>query len=315
MIQIIRKINISFYKIHHLKIKLLHFSLQTQQSTEKPPDPPDKTDTACDSISGHLTMDNGIQTRGRKKQPAEESSTAVARPKKKTVTFKNILETSDDINIIKRVYNPDIVPVVPIIKISKSHDALSRSEQFARGDIVKPSRLTEVLKNYSANLDIDKLSLLTFKSTNSTPMDTEDGQSQDADDVQPSDESVPEPEPADDEAGGGTALSVGGEKKFVLPRRSAHSCRVIKPNKRFLDDSSISTIPVGKTGRRASTSCRIQLPADNFINNTLSSQINKSKLDEADDGVDGDRKQNEQGDESDSNSSDASDGDGTGMFF
>lgn len=259
-------------------------------------------------------MDKGITTRARKKQPsAEELSTSVARPKKKTVTFKNILETSDDVNIIKRVYNPDIVPVVPIIKISKSYDALSRSERFARGDIVMPSRLTEVLKNYSANLDIDKLSLLTFKSTNSTPpMDADDGQSQDADDSHPTvDESAPEPEPADDEAGAAT-LSAGGDKKFVLPRRSAHSCRVIKPNKRFLDDSNISASAVGKTGRRASTSSKIQLPADNFINNTLSSQINKSKLDEADDGRE-DVKPVERDDDSESNSSDASEVDATGM--
>lgn len=261
-------------------------------------------------------MDKGILTRARKKQPTtEDSAPSAAKPKKKTVTFKNILETSDDINIIKRVYNPDIVPAVPIIKISKSYDALSRSERFARGDIVMPSRLTEVLKNYSANLDIDKLSLLTFKSTNSTCMDVEDGQSQDADDSHPADDvTVPDSEAADDEtgsgSGGGATMSVGGDKKFVLPRRSAHSCRVIKPNKRFLDESSISTLAVGKSGRRASTSSRSQLPADNFINNTLSSQINKSKLDETDDGGE-EGKRNEQDGESDSNSSDASEGGAT----
>lgn len=276
-------------------------------------DPPDKTD-ATDDAQHDPATDKGILTRGRKKQPSDELSASVAKPKKKTVTFKNILETSDDLNIVKRVYNPAIVPAVPIIKISKSYDALSRSERFARGDIVMPSRLTEVLKNYSANLDIDKLSLLTFKSTNSAPVDTEDGLSQDADDTNPAaDDVAGDPEAADDEAAGGATLSVGGDNKFVLPRRSAHSCRVIKPNKRFLDDSSVTTkaaAAVGKTGRRASTCCRNQLPADNFINNTLSSQINNSKLNETDDDVE--KKDQTKADHgADSNSSDGSEGDTT----
>lgn len=173
-----------------------------------------------------------------------------------------------------------------------------------------PSRLTEVLKNYSANLDIDKLSLLTFKSTNnSIPMDADDGQSQDADDNQPTDEAGAED---DEEAGGcGATVSAGGDKKFVLPRRSAHSCRVIKPNKRFVDDSGVPATAVGKAGRRASTSSKNQLPADNFINNTLSSQINKSKLDEIEEGGDPSSR-NKDDEESDSNSSEASEEDATG---
>lgn len=261
----------------------------------------------------------GILTRARKKQPAD-SEASTAKPKKKTVTFKNILETSDDLNIVKRVYNPDIVPVVPIIKISKSYDALSRSERFARGDIVMPSRLTEVLKNYSANLDIDKLSLLTFKSTNPPPVEADDGHSQDGEESLTADSATQEEVASDEMTGEGATLNAGGDKKFVLPRRSAHSCRVIKPNKRFLDDNNAAA--VGKSGRRASCSGKNQLPADNFINNTLSSQINKSKLDEADEAteeltekINNEVKTGEKDeDEADSDSSEGSDDNATGIY-
>lgn len=59
------------------------------------------------------------------------------RKQKKTVTFKNILETSDDKSTIKRFYNPDNrKPLVSIIK-----------KDVRNSDcIVKPSRLTEILK-------------------------------------------------------------------------------------------------------------------------------------------------------------------------
>ncbi|XP_063697206.1 histone-lysine N-methyltransferase trithorax [Culicoides brevitarsis] len=54
--------------------------------------------------------------------------------KKKSVSFKATLETSDDKNIVKKVYNPDNnAPLVPIIK-----------RRFTC--IVRPSRLTDVLQ-------------------------------------------------------------------------------------------------------------------------------------------------------------------------
>lgn len=201
--------------------------------------------------------------------------------KKKTVTFKNILETSDDFNIVKKVYNPDKVPAVPIIKINKNYDALSRSERFARGDIVMPSRLTEVLKNFSVNhlnIDIDKLNSLTFKSVNNANRDTGAVNF-----------GIKSTNSSSSGSTNETLLSTG-EKKFILPKRSAHSCRVIKPNKRFLDDIGDES----KQGHRKLNLKRGNKKTDdnstdergkkteNFINNTLSSQINSSKLDELD---------------------------------
>ena len=42
-----------------------------------------------------------------------------------------------------------------------------------------------------------------------------------------------EEEDAEDESAGNVAV---GDKRFILPKRSLHSRRVIKPNKKFLDD-------------------------------------------------------------------------------
>lgn len=237
--------------------------------------------------------------------------------KKKTVTFKNILETSDDQNAVKRVYNPDRQPTVPIIKISKSFAALSRSQRFALGDIVMPSRLTEVLRNYSAN-HIDKLNLLTFKSTSAMESDERAGCMDDAtataseasdERIRPDSKSPTSMDATDDAstavedmatrldelAGDDSATSNGaangnatvnsGIVDRKMPQRSIHSSREIIPNKRYLEQGATTT---GKSsGRRSSSSgkkgsgsssSRSSQPADNFINNTLSSQINNSKL-------------------------------------
>ncbi|KAL5273646.1 KMT2A.2 family protein [Megaselia abdita] len=43
-----------------------------------------------------------------------------------------------------------------------------------------------------------------------------------------------------------------GDKRFVLPKRSAHSRRVIKPNKRFLDDSGSGVASLALSGSRKS---------------------------------------------------------------
>lgn len=231
---------------------------------------------------------------------------AQAPAKKKTVTFKNILETSDDMNAVKRVYNPDRQPAVPIIKISKNYEALSRSQRFALGDIVMPSRLTEVLRNYTAN-HIDKLNLLTFKSTSATESDETAGGMDDAtagDERTRPDSKSPTPMDATDDAstaaedmatrldglaGDGTPSSNGnatinsGAVDRKLPQRSMHSSREIIPNKRYVDQGATAagksrrSSSSGKKGSGSSSS-RGSQPADNFINNTLSSQINNSKL-------------------------------------
>ncbi|TMW53823.1 hypothetical protein DOY81_001108 [Sarcophaga bullata] len=232
---------------------------------------------------------------------------------KKTVTFKNVLETSDDKSAVKKFYNPDNrKPLVSIIK----KECLNRPFMYTRNSdcIVRPSRLTEILKN---NSNIDKLNSLKFRSNHASsppattassnscsvlggplsrvfgaPSEEEDNkqqqniinfrltkeQSDDEDDEDDDDEEDDEGEEqqaavenAEDEkkcvkdapqvVNGWTKLEsepedklklkIGGEdeddddqqmivdKHFVLPKRSCRSSRVIKPNKRLIEDGII----------------------------------------------------------------------------
>lgn len=253
-----------------IKLLFLHF----QMSKSEKPQPPDPPDDEPATASG--------STRTRAARACQLESTAVATKKaakKKTVTFKNVLETSDDLNIVKKEPNPYIAPPVPIIK----KECLTRAIQIARGgkSILLPSRLTEIVKNNSVN-NIDKLNSLTFKSSLAGPAKSknvslhassvhfkrsndEDNEDDDDDDDDDEDSIVSEDDDDGDDdgerrrresdggaadetdaehldqvTGTGTGEGSGdnvtiGDKRFILPKRSVHSARVIKPNKRFLD--------------------------------------------------------------------------------
>lgn len=235
-------------------------------SSEQPPpsEPPDN-----DQIST-VSNSSGVKTRARtnpsktmkeitdnKNDIKKEKSTVAQQQlqstpiKKKTVTFKNVLETSDDV-LIKRVYNPSGAPLVPIIK----KECLNRTTRFNKSEcIVRPSRLTEILKNSQNN--IDKLNSITFRTpslvnvpslltnslslTSTTTTTTTTTTSTTA-------------------AATTTLLSKSinesnlqpGDKRFILPKRSVHSCRVIKPNKRFLDNIDDTN------KRKTTTNCKKQ---------------------------------------------------------
>lgn len=95
---------------------------------------------------------------------AATTTTATATKQKKTVTFKNILETSDDKCVVKRFYNPD--NRVPLVSIMKK-DSMNRPLTYCRGSefIVRPSILSKILNKTS---NIDKLNSLKFRSTPSS---------------------------------------------------------------------------------------------------------------------------------------------------
>ena len=248
------------------------------------------------------------------------SGGGVDKKQKKTVTFKNVLETSDDKSAVKKFYNPDNrKPLVSIIK----KECLNRPFMYTRNSdcIVRPSRLTEILKN---NSNIDKLNSLKFRSNHASsssattttttaaasssencsvlggplsrvfgaPSEEEDNKHQqniinfrltkeqsddeddDIDDNEENDEDVEQQaavENAEDEkksikcgpqaVNGLTKLENESEDKvklkivseneddddqqmivdkhFVLPKRSCRSSRVIKPNKRLIEDGII----------------------------------------------------------------------------
>lgn len=227
-------------------------------SSEQPPpsEPPDN-----DEISP-VNNSFGVKTRARtnplktmKETTAEikkEKSTSQqqqlqfsppATPvKKKTVTFKNELETSDDV-LIKKVYNPSGAPLVPIIK----KECLNRTTRFNKSEcIVRPSRLTEILKNSQNN--IDKLNSITFRTPSLINVPS----------LLTSSLSLTSTAATTTTTSATTTISKSnesnsqlGDKRFILPKRSVHSCRVIKPNKRFLDIDDTNK-------RRTTTNCKKQ---------------------------------------------------------
>lgn len=297
----------NYYNLIIFSICSLFFFFFLQKNSSQKPIPPDPPDQDEDTQGFEPRAGNSVNqfTRGRNPkqnspepspQPSVNDKSMVDKPaKKKMVTFKNVLETSDDVNIVKKVYNPNKVPSVPIIKVNKNRQDLSRYERMARGEIVMPSRLTEVLKNYSAN-HIDKLNLLTFKSAAFRATCSSDTQTKDLSRASSSSVSFDFKVNADDVGTGAASC----EKRFILPKRSAHSCRVIKPNKKFLDDPSASgsmkisrksnflkklnplIADTGIVSDRDRDYKPIVHKTDNFINNTLSSQIGSSNLEEGD---------------------------------
>lgn len=127
----------------------------------------------------------------------------------KKVTFRQTISETSDQCKVKRVYNPNFIgPIISIIKKeSLKYPILVYQSKFH----VRPSKLTEIVKNSSNN--IDKLNSLKFG---------REYASQHGSSTSPGDKSP---------------TNVIVASKFNLPKLSANSSRVIKPNKRFLFDT------------------------------------------------------------------------------
>lgn len=143
---------------------------------------------------------------------------------KKRVTFRLTLETSDQCKI-KRVYNPNYDGA--LVSIIKKESLKYPILVYKSNCIVRPSRLTEIVKN-SAN-NIDKLNSLKFgrEYTNQQQQCTS------------GDEKEKSTSPT-------SSANVIVASKFNLPKLSANSSRVIKPNKRFLFDTGDADTGVSK---------------------------------------------------------------------
>lgn len=173
--------------------------------------------------------------------------------KKKKVSFKFGLETSDDAHIVKKEPNTTFDPPVSIIK----KECLTRA---IRGEsIIMPSRLTGLTQKFQNNSadKIDKLNKLTFKSqfakskdtseesTTSNKDDQSDGDAENEERKKNSDDchtdTDEESSHGKNEEGNNHGDDTSKAVAFQLPKRSSHSSRVIKPNKRFTDDIKSNT--------------------------------------------------------------------------
>ncbi|KAJ0172266.1 hypothetical protein K1T71_012239 [Dendrolimus kikuchii] len=186
-------------------------------------------DCTVNSLQDNLDKSNSdpskspVRTRSQNKM--ESPKDEKPKPIKKTVTFGTVESCEDIFFPLKKIPLKHHAPLVPIIK---KKSALKPTEHSMFNSILKPAKLTDLSSKSTSehqegylrkNLNplstpINKFSQVTESRCISPP---------------------PPPRntsPIDKESGG---------PKFILPMRSAHSSRVIKPNKRFIDGEEHST--------------------------------------------------------------------------
>lgn len=146
------------------------------------------------------------------------------KPVKKTVTFGTVESCEDVFFPLKKVPIKHHAPLVPIIKKKSS---LKQTEYSTFNSILKPAKLTDLSSKSSSEYQEGYLR----KNLNplSKPMNKFSQFSESRCMSPPPRNSSP----IDKES--------GSSAKFVLPMRSAHSSRVIKPNKKFIDGEDQTT--------------------------------------------------------------------------
>lgn len=167
--------------------------------------------TTSKNIATETEMDSATKSENGAKC---DNSDKDKRTNKKRVTFgKQPPETSDQCKV-KHVYNPNFSgPLVSIIKQESLKYPIPVYESKCK---LRPSRLTEIVKNGANN--IDKLDKLKFGRERANHLDTSSSGD-------------------DKEKASSSSSNVIVASKFNLPKLSANSSRVIKPNKRFLFDT------------------------------------------------------------------------------
>lgn len=145
-----------------------------------------------------------------------------------------------------------------------------------------PSRLTAWTKNQDYFVKLEKVNSLTFKSQFSKSKETreenETSNEEDQSDVegkqseQQRDSDDSHSENSDEESSNSKKEEGNDEKSkgvaFQLPKRSAHSSRVIKPNKRFTDDVKAANSNKNGFGKKKGS---------NFENETDAVDANKKE--------------------------------------
>ncbi|CAH2230369.1 jg19186 [Pararge aegeria aegeria] len=165
-----------------------------------------------------------VRTRSQNKM--EPTKSDKPKPVKKTVTFGTVESCEDIFLPLKKV---PIKHHAPLVSIIKKKSSLKQTEYSTFNSILKPAKLTDLSSKSSSEhqegylrKNLNPLSKPTnkfsqFSETRSTS-------------PPPRNLSPIEKESAH-------------SSKFVLPVRSSHSSRVIKPNKRFIDGDEQTTVP------------------------------------------------------------------------
>lgn len=174
-----------------------------------------------DKINSDLSK-SPVRTRSQNKmEPVKNDK---PKPVKKTVTFGTVESCEDIFFPLKKIPLKHHAPLVPIIKKKSS---LKSTEYSTFNSILKPAKLTDLSSKSSSEHQEGYLR----KNLNplSKPMNKFS---------QFSDSRCMSPPPRNSSP---VEKESGSSTKFVLPVRSAHSSRVIKPNKRFIDGEEQTT--------------------------------------------------------------------------
>ena len=146
------------------------------------------------------------------------------KPVKKTVTFGTVESCEDIFFPLKKIPLKHHAPLVPIIKKKSS---LKQTEYSTFNSILKPAKLTDL--SSKSNSEHHEGYLRKNLNPLSKPMNKFS---------QFSESRCMSPPPRNASP---IEKDSGSSAKFVLPVRSAHSSRVIKPNKKFIDGEDQTT--------------------------------------------------------------------------
>lgn len=144
------------------------------------------------------------------------------KPVKKTVTFGTVESCEDIFLPLKKV---PIKHHAPLVSIIKKKSSLKQSEYSTFNSILKPAKLTDLSSKSSLEHQEG------YQRKNLNPLSKPTNKFSQFSDIRSTSPPPRNSSPVDN-----------GNNKFVLPVRSSHSSRVIKPNKKFIDGDEQATI-------------------------------------------------------------------------
>lgn len=199
---------------------------------------------------------SAVKTRSQQKMQVVKSEPDKINPApKKTVTFGSVESCSDSPNPIRKV---PLKTHQPLVSIIKKKSAFKSTEHSTFHSIVKPAKLTDL----GSKSCIDFVGLRS-RHNKSPPVKKSSLRFSQLGGIR----SVSPPPGVP----GLTSVSDkdSSARKFILPSHSAHSSRVIKPNKRFIDneDGSISLNPTSQISGKVLKKPKLILNTPNDTSN------------------------------------------------
>lgn len=221
-----------YYCYLYIEINLAHFFLQEEENKKDSNETQVKTNEStvkeilAPTTNSELTDTNNsdlckspVRTRSQNKmEPVKNDK---PKPVKKTVTFGTV-ESCEDTFPLKKL---PIKSHAPLVSIIKKKSMLKQTEYSMFSSILKPAKLTDLSSKssleYQEGYLRKNLNPLSKPSNKFSQLHESRALSPPPRNASPDKEST--------------------SPKFVLPVRSAHSSRVIKPNKKFIDGEDINT--------------------------------------------------------------------------